>query len=58
VGVRVGGNHWVGVGRSVSVGFAIVGVGVFVGVAVGVVVGMGVGALTSGFSASSKMPVP
>ena len=47
-----------GVGRSVSVGFAIVGVGVFVGVAVGVVVGMGVGALTSGFSASSKMPVP
>jgi hypothetical protein len=57
VGVYVGGNHWVGVGSSVSVDSTVPRVGVAEGGSVDVAVDTGVGTLASGFNASIEMPM-
>ena len=53
----VGGNHWVGVGGSVSVGTTVPTVGVPEGVSVDVVVGVGVAFWASGFRNNIEMPM-
>ena len=53
----VGGNHWVGVGGSVSVGSTVPKADVAEGGAVGVTVDVGVGPLVSGFNTSIEMPM-
>jgi len=57
VGVYVGGNHWGGVGSSVSVGSADPVTGVAVGDLVAVVVGVAVGTLAFGFRISMETPI-
>lgn len=56
VGVYVGGNHWAGVGGSVSVGATVPRVGVAEGEVTGVAVGVGVGFLASGLSTNRARP--
>jgi len=58
VGVCVGGNHWVGVGSSVSVGPSASSVDVTEGISINVAVGVGVRCPASGFKATStEMPM-
>ena len=53
----MGGNHWVGVAGSVSVGATVLRVGVAEGVSATAAVGVGVGTRASGFMTSSSMPM-
>ncbi len=53
----VGGNHWVGVGGSVSVGSTVPKVDVAAGGSVGVTVDVGVGPLVSDCNTSIETPM-
>jgi predicted anti-sigma-YlaC factor YlaD len=57
VGVSVGGNHWVGVGSSVSDGSTVLSIASTVGVSVSVAVGVTLAALEPGFNTSIESPM-